>query len=331
MLVLLLLAGCETPRLREGAEQPPVTQPSASTTPGQSFASPAPKEAVSNAPQEAASSAVAEASEPPPVVPEDMLLVPGGTFRMGADDEGQLDERPAHEVTVGAFLLDRTEVTNEKYLECVRAGACAMYDSLGSSRLTRGHPERFHLPNKPVVGVSWFDAQSYCAFKGRRLPTEAEWERAARGDDDRRYAWGNERPDPKRHGVFGGQAATRDVGSFPEGKGPFGHLDLAGNVWEWVADEYDPYAYRRPGAARGEPGSCEQIKAAQDELRRLGKQGYTGNNPIPFECERVLRGGAYNYRADGLRNSNRVHHPGAFRMAVAGFRCALDASSKRAG
>ena len=265
----------------------------------------------------------------PSAVPDGMLFVAPGTFRMGSDDEGEHDERPAHAVTVPAFLLDRTEVTNAAYLECVKAGVCKPYDSLRHSRLTRGRPEAFHLPEHPVVGVSWFDAKQYCAWRGRRLPREAEWERAARGDDDRRYVWGNEPPDPTRHGVFGGQPSTAKVGSFPGGRGAYGHLDLAGNVWEWQEDEYDPYAYRRPGAERGIPGSCDQILATQDELRRQGKQGFTGKNPIPVECERVLRGGAYNYGAGGLRNSNRVHHPPSWRLAVAGFRCAGDVELQR--
>jgi len=182
----------------------------------------------------------------------------------------------------------------------------------------------FHRPQHPVVGVSWFDAKTYCEWRDKRLPREAEWERAARGDDQRRYAWGNEPPDPKRHGCFGGQATTQPVGSFPEGKGAFGHLDLNGNVWEWQQDAYDPFAYRRDTADRGIPGTCEQILETQEKLRREGKQGYTGSNPIPTICERVLRGGAYNYRVGGLRNSNRVHHPPKWRIAVAGFRCAKD-------
>jgi formylglycine-generating enzyme required for sulfatase activity len=257
-------------------------------------------------------------------VPLDMLEVPGGTFEMGANDQGEQDERPAHGVTVNSFLLDQNEVTNADYGECVKAGACRAPDSLAGSKLTNGRPEEFKKPDHPVVGVSWSDATAYCAFRGKRLPREAEWERAARGADGRSYVWGNDEPDPKRHGVFGGQATTRAVRGYPDGRGPYGHFDLAGNVWEWVHDEYDPYAYRRSTAERGIPGSCAQILETQNELRRNGQQGFTGTNPIPVECERVLRGGAYNYRASGMRASNRVHHPGSFRIAVAGFRCARD-------
>ena len=281
----------------------------------------------SAAPSASAARGAADAGAEPPApidVPQDMALVPAGTFVMGADDEGEMDERPAHQVTLGAFLLDLTEVTNAQYQECVAAKACKPYNPLTDNRLMNGMSQVFHRPQHPVVGVSWSDAKAYCEWRGKRLPREAEWERAARGDDQRRYAWGNEPPDPKRHGCFGGQATTQPVGSFPDGKGAFGHLDLNGNVWEWQEDAYDPFAYRRDTADRGTPGTCEQILEAQNQLRREGKQGYTGSNPIPTICERVLRGGAYNYQVAGLRNSNRVHHPPNWRIAVAGFRCAKD-------
>lgn len=253
-----------------------------------------------------------------------MLAVPGGTFVMGTDDEGEQDERPAHAVTIPGFWLDETEVTQRAYAACVAAGKCREADSLATSRLVSGHPEIFRRPDHPVVGVSWFDAKAYCDWRGRRLPTEAEWERAARGEDGRRFVWGNAPADPARFGVFGGRATTEPVGSRPEGRGPYGHLDLAGNAWEWVEDEYDPYAYVRTTRGSGVPGSCPEILAALNELRRRGLHGFTGKNPIPVECEHVLRGGAYNYGVSGLRASNRVHHPAHFRIAVAGFRCAKD-------
>jgi formylglycine-generating enzyme required for sulfatase activity len=117
------------------------------------------------------------------------------------------------------------------------------------------------------------------------------------------------------------------VGTHPEGKGPYGHLDMAGNVWEWLEDIYDPYAYRRPQAERGIAGSCDEVMAAEDELRKKGQQGFTGTNPIPSECEHVLRGGAFNYDGPGLRSSNRVHHPGTFRLIMSGVRCAKSAAS----
>lgn len=248
---------------------------------------------------------------------------------MGTDRGGEPDERPAHMVTLPDFWLDRLEVTVGEYLECHKAGACPMYREDVARQWNVGDDARFRHPKQPISGVSHANATSYCAFRGKRLPTEAEWERAARGDDNRHYPWGNEAPDPKRHGCFqrgvgknGG--TTADVGSFPDGAGPYGHLDLAGNVWEWTSDLYDPYAYRRPTRDRGIPGSCEEIIETQNDLRAAGQQGFTGSNPIPTECERVLRGGAFNYPGEGLRVTNRVHHPEKWRILVAGFRCAAD-------
>jgi formylglycine-generating enzyme required for sulfatase activity len=262
-----------------------------------------------------------------------MLLVPGGAFTMGADRGGEEDEHPAHRVTLAAFYLDRTEVTNAAYAECVAARACARNDTHVASRMHAGNDAEFGRPEQPVVGVTWDDAHAYCAFRGKRLPREAEFERAVRGDDGRRYPWGNGTPTPELT-AFGrplsmnpGHGTTDDVGSHPAGKGPYGHDDLAGNVWEWMEDEYDPVAYTRETASIGKPGSCAQIRATEDKLRAEGKQGFTGSNPIPMGCDRVLRGGAFNYDGPGLRSSNRVHHPGNFRLVMAGFRCAKDAVS----
>ncbi len=251
--------------------------------------------------------------------PADMLLVPGGTFTMGADAKGEEDEHPAHAVTLASFWLDRTEVTQAAYAECVTAGACPPPDA-GTLEKFGG---AFKGPNRPVSGVSWFDARAYCKYRGKRLPREAEFERAVRGADGRLYPWGSEPPTPER-AVFH-TSVTADVGSKPAGKGPYGHDDLTGNVWEWIDDDYDPFAYKRPGAAKGEPGSCAEITQAQDSLRREGKQGYTGTNPIPTECEKAIRGGAYNYDAWGLRATNRVHHAPTFKLLMTGMRCAKDA------
>lgn len=265
------------------------------------------------------------ASEP---APADMLLVPGGSFTMGADGVGEADEQPAHSVSVPGFWLDRTEVTNARYLECVSAGKCQPFRDDVARRFGAGPEAGFRGDDQPVVGVSYVDASSYCAFRGKRLPREAEWERAARGDDGRTFAWGSAKPSPnlacygRKVGAPG--ATTSAVGSHPAGAGPFGHLDLTGNVWEWTSDLYDPIAYRRPGAAQGIPGNCSEVLETLAWLRKTGQQGFTGKNPIPSSCERVLRGGAFNYDAQGLRASNRVHHPETWRMLVAGFRCAKD-------
>ena len=132
-----------------------------------------------------------------------MLPVPGGTFTMGADGVGERDEQPAHLVTVQTFLLDKTEVTNGKYLECVAAGACKQFRNNVARGFGAGPEANFRGADQPVVGVSWFDAGDYCAFRGKRLPGEAEWERAARGADARTYAWGNSKPDDEHLAWFG--------------------------------------------------------------------------------------------------------------------------------
>ncbi len=253
---------------------------------------------------------------------DDMLFVPSGPFTMGADAGGQEDEHPAHVVTLAGYWLDRTEVTNRAYGQCVAAGVCRAHDPASATLNRLGGDAPFRGPEQPVSSISWDDAKTYCEHLGERLPTEAEWEKAARGTDARRYPWGDTLATHEMAVFEAGR--TADVGTHPEGAGPFGHLDLAGNVWEWVADIYDPYAYRRPTAGEGLGGTCEETLAALKELRDKGRQGFTGSNPIPTECERVLRGGAFNYDGNGLRSSNRVHHPGRFRLIMSGFRCAKD-------
>ena len=270
-------------------------------------------------------SSVAEVDAGP--APDGMAFVPGGTFVMGLDGKGQEDEHPAHEVTLAAFFLDRTKVTNEAYASCVKASGCREKDIHVASKAHGGPDAAFDHPKQPVNGVSWSDAKAFCTWRGARLPREAEFERAARDGDGRMYPWGNERPDADK-AVFArqfGHDTTDDVGSHPHGKGPYGHDDLAGNVWEWQEDEYDPIAYRRPGASTGTPGTCEEILVTLNHLRASGEQGFTGSNPIPTVCEHVLRGGAFNYDGFGLRSSNRVHHPGGYRLTMSGFRCAKDA------
>jgi formylglycine-generating enzyme required for sulfatase activity len=294
------------------------------------MSSPAP---VAVASASAAPVAVASASAEPPAlaassapstsVPDGMILVPAGPFTMGADRGGQEDEHPAHTVTLAAFFLDKTEATNAAYERCVASKVCRPHDPKSSSLNRFGGDEAFRGPDQPISSISWDDARTYCGSLGKRLPTEAEWEKAARGTDARKYPWGDAPPTPEL-GVYAA-SRTEPVGSRPKGAGPYGHLDMAGNVWEWLEDIYDPYAYRRGGAGLGIPGTCEEVTAAENELRQKGLQGFTGSNPIPTECERDLRGGAFNYDAPGLRSSNRVHHPAHFRLVMSGVRCAKSA------
>ena len=237
-------------------------------------------------------SAAQETARPPP----GMVHVPAGDFLMG-DDAGEEDERPAHRVLVDGFYLDRTEVTQEAYARCVAARACA----------AAARYEDPTSPRHPVVGVSWHDAAAYCRFAGKRLPTEAEWEKAARGTDGRPYPWGSE-PDCRRanYGNFQGEGACEErnpghpvaVGSHPEGRSPYGADDLAGNVWEWVADWYDFDYYRR--APRQNPAGP------------------------PAGEGRSLRGGACCSMFVWPRAANRLRFAPSYRDADIGFRCARD-------
>lgn len=187
-----------------------------------------------------------------------MIFVPAGEFTMGSPEgEGSNDEHPQRTVYLDAFYIGKYEVTNAEYKECVDAGVCKLPAT--NSSYTRasyyGNPE---YDNYPVIFVSWYDAQAYCEWKGMRLPTEAEWEKAARGTDGRIYPWGNSAPngsklnycdvnceiDWKDSSVDDGYADTAPVGSYEAGKSPYGAYGMAGNVWEWVADWYDANYYR---------------------------------------------------------------------------------------
>jgi formylglycine-generating enzyme required for sulfatase activity len=177
------------------------------------------------------------------------ILIPAGPFTRGST-RGSDDERPVKVTSVPAFRIDRTEVTRGMYARCVAAHRCAPLSVDLSSE-----------PELPVTGVTWHEARAYCAFAGGRLPSENEWEKAARGSDGREFPWGNE-VDCKRanwgnfenEGPCAGRAPGKPVpvGSYPQGASPFGVLDMAGNVWEWVADKYDRDPSRR--VVRG--GSC---------------------------------------------------------------------------
>jgi formylglycine-generating enzyme required for sulfatase activity len=267
--------------------------------------------------------------------PEDTVFIPAGEFLMGSPDDGLSydDERPQRHVFVGSFLIDRYEVTNARYKQFVDA---------------TGHPAPGHTNPKfrlwfhgipfpgserhPVVNVSWEDAAAYCRWRGMRLPTEAEWEKAAGGTDGRRYPWGNEwsidransasfwagRTVEFRNGEewkafwiggdgarisqekgLNGEVLTLPVGSFPHGASPYGLFDMAGNVSEWVQDWYEPYAYLN--APLSDP------------------QGPNG------QLLKAVRGGSWLKPARNLRASDRDFGYPADRATGIGFRCATDA------
>ena len=172
-----------------------------------------------------------------------MVFVLPGEFLMGSVKAGDADEQPQHSVYLDAFWIDKYEVTNAQYKRCVDAGRCSMPLSTKSEtrELYYGNPQ---YENYPVVAVSWNDAKTFCESVGKRLPTEAEWEKAARGTDARVYPWGNQFDKTRANVGEGSQGDTTAVGSYPTGASPYGIMDLAGNVWEWVQDWYDPNYYR---------------------------------------------------------------------------------------
>jgi formylglycine-generating enzyme required for sulfatase activity len=166
------------------------------------------------------------------------VYIPEGTFHMGGYDvRAAPDEFPAHDVTLDAYWMDQLEVTNAMYQLCVTAGICTSPQDFDSQRRANYYSDP-QFKDYPVVYVTWGQAKAYCEWAGRRLPTEAEWERAARGYDKRTFPWGEDKPDYRFANFNMLVTDTSRVGSFPMGASPFGMLDMAGNVAEWVNDFY---------------------------------------------------------------------------------------------
>ena len=230
---------------------------------------------------------------------DDMLLIhiPEGVFIMG-DGSGNADESPEHEIYLDEFWIDQTEVTNKQYDACVKAGKCSEVLSVGSYA-RQDYYTNPQYENYPVIYINYPQAQTYCAWAGRRLPTEAEWEKAARGPDGRIYPWGNTAPSPDLLNFNRNVGDTSAVGSYPNGASPYGVMDMSGNVSEWVADWYDPQYYA---------GSL-----------RLNPPG-----PV-IGIDRVLRGG--NWEDTGtshIRVVDRIPRlPQARSERNIGFRCAV--------
>jgi serine/threonine-protein kinase len=179
--------------------------------------------------------------------------VPAGDFQMGMTDT-QIDQvcgtdsscvswyansKPQHTVTLDAYWIDQTEVTNGKYAKCVAAGKCTAPHSISSSTQSDYYTNP-SFAEYPVINVDWNQAAVYCTWVGGHLPTEAQWEKAARGTDGRLFPWGAQMPDGSLAN-FNGHDTTK-VGSYPAGASPYGALDMAGNVWKWVADWYNGYS-----------------------------------------------------------------------------------------
>jgi len=218
-----------------------------------------------------------------------MVTIPAGPFTMGSDG-GPDDEAPAHEVDVAEFEIDQFQVTNGDFAIFVEAtGHQTDAEKARSANTWQSYADG--KDNHPVVKVSWNDAVAFCKWLDKRLPTEAEWEKAARGNDGYVYPWGNEYDPQKANGKDRAIRSTTAAGSFPEGASPYGVMDMAGNVWEWVADWYEAY-----------PDSSHQ-------------SDYFG------ERFRVLRGGGWFETADFLRTATRNFLTDTAASDDIGFRC----------
>lgn len=223
----------------------------------------------------------------------EFVYVPAGEYLLGAEDIDS-DSKPVHRVTLSSFWIGKYAVTNAQYSLFLAANPRHPKPRYWSAK-------RFNEPQQPVVGVSWIDAMAYSAWAGLGLPTEAQWEAAARGNDQRRYPWGNEEPaaDRAKFGDKFEKGGPALVGSYPRGAGPFGTLDQAGNVWEWCSDRFDAGAYRERDGMHNpyQPGSD------RDE-----------------SVLRVVRGGSWSVPAWRLRAEVRLAFPAVGRVQVFGFR-----------
>ena len=173
------------------------------------------------------------------------ILIPAGEFVMGSpNDEAGDDKEFQHTVYLNDYLIDKYEVTNAYYQTCVDANGCTTPQNRSSSTRNLYYGTDTYA-DYPVINVTWNQAKAFCAWAGKRLPTEAEWEKAARGSSDtRKYPWGDSAPDCTKTNYDWCVDDTSRVGSYPSGASPYGVMDMAGNVWEWVNDWYDESYYR---------------------------------------------------------------------------------------
>jgi formylglycine-generating enzyme required for sulfatase activity len=219
-----------------------------------------------------------------------MVLVPEDEFTMGSENDD--DERPVHTVYLDDFYVDIFEVTNSLYKACVAVDACDKPKDTSKY-------DNSQYAKHPVVFVDWNMAQAYCEWRRAKLPTESQWEKAARGTDARIYPWGTS-IDTTFANYLNSIKDTSDVGSYENGRSVYGVYDLAGNVWEWVADRYDAdYYYTLSAIAINPPGPT------------------SGN-------ARVIRGGSWNDDDNAVRSSNRAGLNFTASGHDLGFRCAMD-------
>jgi formylglycine-generating enzyme required for sulfatase activity len=226
----------------------------------------------------------------PTLVPMEVVFIPAGEFLMGTNESGfRDDEDPEHSVYLNDYWIHKYEVTNAQYGECIQAGLC--------DADLEDYPE----DNYPAVFVSWQEANDYCQWAGGRLPTEAEWEKAARGEESLYpFPWG-EGVDCSLATFAGCVSGNVPVGSYPDGVSPYGGLDMAGNVWEWVADWYDPNYYERSPA--------------------INPQGPENNDYANY---RVIRGGSWNHEEFALHVTVRFGMRPTSHKSGIGFRCVFD-------